>query len=205
MTSALSAGCLGFTVWFTGLPCSGKTTLARALGTRLLEMGVLVEILDGDAVRENLSKGLGFSREDRDANVRRIAFVANLLARNGVPNIVAAVSPYRSARAEARARSSAFIEVYVECPLEVCEARDVKGMYAKARVGTLPHFTGVGDPYEPPLQPELIIRSHLESVAEATVRIIAEAQRLRFLRPSLPDPEALDSRLLRRRRELGLE
>src|SRR5690349_19254666 len=135
-----------FTVWFTGLPCSGKTTLARALAARLLEMNVLVEILDGDAVRENLSKGLGFSREDRDANVRRIAYVANLLARNGVPTIVAAVSPYRSARAEARARSSVFIEVYVECPLEVCEARDVKGMYAKARAGTLPHFTGVGDP-----------------------------------------------------------
>ena len=147
----------GFVVWFTGLPCSGKSTIAEALEVELERRGVRIEILDGDVVRTNLSKGLGFSKEDRDINIRRIAFVANLIARNGGGAVTAAISPYRAIRAEARALvegdGSEFIEVYVATPAEVCEKRDVKGMWAKARAGEIKEFTGVDDPYEPPDRP----------------------------------------------------
>ncbi|MEA2451011.1 MAG: adenylylsulfate kinase, partial [Thermoleophilaceae bacterium] len=145
----------GVVIWFTGLSGSGKTTIAHRVEELLLDSGVPVEILDGDVVRENLSKGLGFSKEDRDTNIRRIAFVAHLLQRNGVFVITAAISPYRAIRDEARAMAKDFVEVFADAPLEVCESRDVKGLYAKARAGEIKGFTGVDAPYEAPEKPDL--------------------------------------------------
>lgn len=164
----------GFILWFTGLSGAGKSTLANHVAPILRALGVAVEILDGDEVRENLSKGLSFSKEDRDVNVRRIGFVANLLARNGVCAITAAISPYRAIREECRAKSQApFVEVHVDAPLAVTEARDVKGLYAKARAGQIPHFTGVTDPYEPPSSPEVVVRTGEESLEQSAARVIA--------------------------------
>jgi adenylylsulfate kinase len=168
---------LGATVWTTGLSGSGKTTIARELERQLRERGVKVEILDGDIVRTNLSKGLGFSKEDRDTNIRRIGFVANLLSRNGVIAITAAISPYRSIRDEVRAGTERFIEVYVKAPLEVCESRDVKGMYAKARAGEIKGFTGIDDPYEEPAAAEVVCETDNENVVESTAKIISELER----------------------------
>jgi adenylylsulfate kinase len=168
---------LGATVWTTGLSGSGKTTIARELERQLRERGVKVEILDGDIVRTNLSKGLGFSKEDRDTNIRRIGFVANLLSRNGVIAITAAISPYRSIRDEVRAGTERFIEVYVKAPLEVCESRDVKGMYAKARAGEIKGFTGIDDPYEEPAAAEVVCETDNENVVESTAKIVAELER----------------------------
>lgn len=166
----------GFVVWFTGLPCSGKSTIAEALAKELNRRRVRIEILDGDVVRTNLSKGLGFSKEDRDTNIRRIAFVANLIARNGGGAVTAAISPYRAIREEARALvegdGSEFIEVYVATPAEVCETRDVKGMWAKARAGELRGFTGVDDPYEPPLRPEVVCHTQNETVEESVAKVL---------------------------------
>lgn len=169
-------------VWLTGLPCAGKSTLASALSEYLASRGRKCEVLDGDVIRRHLSKGLGFSREDRDTNVRRIGFVAKLLSRNGVPVIVAAVSPYRSARAEVRAEIASFVEVHVACPSEVCERRDVKGMYAEARAGKIQHFTGVDDPYEPPETCEVTVQTDRENVAESISRIVAKLTELGYLR-----------------------
>ena len=163
---------LGATVWTTGLSGSGKTTIARELEKRLRERGVKVEILDGDVVRTNLSKGLGFSKEDRDTNIRRIGFVANLLARNGVIAITAAISPFREIRDEVRESSERFVEVFVDAPLEVCESRDVKGMYAKARAGEIKGFTGIDDPYEEPLHAEILCSTASETVAESAAKIM---------------------------------
>ena len=162
----------GFTLWFTGLPSSGKSTLARSVEEILLERGMNVEVLDGDEVRENLSKGLGFSKEDRDTNIRRIGFVAKLLSRNGTVAITAAISPYRDVRDEMRRAIGRFVEVYVKCPIEVLTERDVKGLYRKALAGEIKHFTGVDDPYEPPLKPEIVVESDRESVAESVDKII---------------------------------
>src|SRR5437763_915381 len=153
----------GFTVWFTGLSGAGKSTLANLLAEQLRERGKRVELLDGDEVRQNLSSGLGFSKTDRDANIRRIAFVAKLLSRNGVVAITAAISPYREIRDEARAEIKNFVEVFVDCPLEVCEERDIKGLYARARAGEITQFTGISDPYEPPLNPEVTVHTERES------------------------------------------
>ena len=164
---------LGATVWTTGLSGSGKTTIARELEKQLRARGVKVEILDGDIVRTNLSKGLGFTKEDRDTNIRRIGFVADLLSRNGVIAITAAISPYRSVRDEVREHTERFIEVYVKAPLEVCESRDVKGMYAKARAGEIKGFTGIDDPYEEPLAPEVVCKTASESVDECASKILA--------------------------------
>jgi adenylylsulfate kinase len=147
----------GFVVWLTGLSGAGKSTITEALAPELRALGRKVEVLDGDAVRTHLSKGLGFSREDRDANVARIAYVAHLLARNGVVVIVAAVSPYRSARDDARRLVGDFVEVHVAPPLEECVRRDTKGLYEKALAGEIAQFTGVSDPYEPPEAPELVL------------------------------------------------
>ena len=150
----------GFTLWFTGLSGAGKTTITNVLVKELLQRGSKLEVLDGDVVRENLSKGLGFSKEDRDTNIRRIAFVANLLSRNGVPVITAAISPYRAIRDEARQMmDDRFIEVYAKASVEVCEERDTKGLYAKARSGEIKEFTGVSDPYEEPLNPEVTVET----------------------------------------------
>ena len=147
----------GFCLWFTGLSGSGKTTITNVLVKELRRRGSKLEVLDGDIVRQNLSKGLGFSKEDRDTNIRRVAFVASLLARNDVPVITAAISPYRELRDEARAKMDGrFIEAYVKASVEECERRDVKGLYAKARAGEIKEFTGVSDPYEPPKDPDSV-------------------------------------------------
>ena len=167
------AGESGFTVWFTGLSGSGKSTISDSLVAELQRRKSKIEVLDGDVVRENLSKGLGFSKEDRDTNIRRIAFVADLLSRNGVPVITAAISPYRDIRDEARGMmDDRVIEVFVDTPLEVCEARDVKGLYAKARSGEIPEFTGVSDPYEAPENPEITIKTEGETPEESAQQIL---------------------------------
>src|SRR6266511_1017973 len=153
----------GFTLWFTGLSGAGKSTISTMIERRLRDSGARVELLDGDVVRTHLSRGLGFSREDRDENIRRIGFVCELLSRNGVIAIAAAISPYREVRDEVRSRIPNFIEVYVECPIEVLAERDVKGLYKKALAGEIPHFTGISDPYEPPLHPEVTVNSSAES------------------------------------------
>lgn len=163
----------GVTVWFTGLSGSGKSTIGGVVEERLRAAGWRVEVLDGDVVRKSLTKGLGFSKEDRDENIRRIGFVAHLLTRNGVIAIVAAISPYREIRDEVRARVGSFIEVFVNAPLDVCEQRDTKGLYRKARAGEIRGFTGIDDPYEPPLHPEVECRTDLESLEESASKVLA--------------------------------
>ena len=165
---------LGKTVWLTGLPSAGKTTIARAVEKRLLEAGEKVEVLDGDVVRTHLTKGLGFSREDRDENVRRIGFVANLLSRNGITVLCSVISPFRSVRDELRElHDGRFVEVYVSTPVDVCSERDVKGLYAKQRAGEISNLTGVDDPYEPPLAPEVTVPTQELTVDEAAERVMA--------------------------------
>ncbi|MEG4065889.1 adenylyl-sulfate kinase [Microcoleus sp. Pol11C2] len=171
----------GFILWFTGLSGSGKTTITKALEPELKARGCKVEILDGDVVRTNLSKGLGFSQEDRDTNIRRIGFVAHLLSRNGVAVMTAAISPYRAIRDEIRAMEPNFVEVYVTAPLEVCEGRDVKGLYAKARAGEIKGFTGIDDPYEEPLNPEIICYTERESVEESVKKVLSKLEQLGYI------------------------
>jgi len=178
---SLEKGRGGFTVWFTGLPCSGKTTLARALEEELRSIKRQVEVLDGDEVRTRLTKGLGFSKADRDENIRRIAYVAKLLTRVQAVAIVAAVSPYREIRDEARAEIGNFIEVYVKCSLEECIQRDVKGMYARALRGEIPNFTGVSDPYEPPLCPEVTVDTGAEDVGESLSKILHQLAQVGYI------------------------
>ncbi len=161
----------GFTLWFTGMSGAGKTTISRLIETRLREHGAKVELLDGDVVRENLSQGLGFSKADRDANIRRIGFVCELLSRNGVIAIAAAISPYRAARDAVRARIPNFFEIHMQCPLEKLVERDVKGLYRKALDGEIANFTGISDPYEPPLAAELTIDSSRETPEEGAERL----------------------------------
>lgn len=163
----------GCVVWFTGLPSGGKTTLATMLEAELAGRGLRVERLDGDELRTHLSKGLGFSREDRDENVRRVGWVARLLASHGVIAITALVSPYRDAREEVRSRTAEFMEVWVKASLEECIRRDVKGLYKKAFAGDVPHFTGVSDPYEPPLHPEVVVETDHQTPAESVATILA--------------------------------
>ena len=162
----------GVILWLTGLSGAGKTTIAQHLEPKLRDRDRPVELLDGDAIRQNLSKGLGFSREDRDTNVRRVGYVANLLSRNGVIVIVSLISPYRSVRDELCSTLNNFVEVYIDAPLEVCEARDVKGLYAKARSGQIKSFTGIDDPYEAPLSPDITCHSAAETVDESVTNII---------------------------------
>lgn len=174
----------GVTVWFTGLPCSGKTTVAGLLERRLRELGYRVEVMDGDVVRTNLSKGLGFSREDRDINIRRIGFVCHLLSRNGVIAIAAAISPYRSVRDDVRRAIGAdFLEVYASCPLEVCIQRDVKGMYKKALAGEIKGFTGVDDPYEPPTAPEVSLETGRERPEESLAKVLKVLAQRGYIQP----------------------
>ncbi len=171
----------GFTLWFTGLSGAGKTTVSRLVDKELRERGLRVELLDGDVVRTNLSKGLGFSKEDRDTNIRRIAFVAHLLQRNGTFVITAAISPYRAIRDEARAMIKDFVEVYADAPLDVCEERDPKGLYKKARAGEIKGFTGIDDPYEAPENPEVVCNTGDESVEESAQKVIDKLVELKFL------------------------
>ncbi len=187
-SSSVSRRDRGVVVWFTGLSGAGKTTIASALAPELLALGHRVEVLDGDVVRTHLSKGLGFSREDRDLNVARIAFVAHLLARNGVFVLVAAVSPYRAAREEARRTIGDFVEVHVAPPLEACVARDTKGLYEKALAGAIPQFTGISDPYEPPVGPELAIDTSVVDLVTSVHRVKAKLVELRYLAPDPPTP-----------------
>jgi len=161
----------GFTIWLTGLSGAGKSTIARSLEQRFRACGARVEVLDGDVVRTHLCKGLGFSKEDRDENIRRIGFVCELLSRNGVVAIAAAISPYRAVREEVRARIPDFIEVYMHCPMDVLIERDVKGLYKKALAGEIEHFTGVSDPYEPPQSPEFTVHSDRETPEHSIDRI----------------------------------
>ena len=164
----------GLTLWFTGLSGAGKSTIAEIVEAELRERGVKVEVLDGDVVRTNLSKGLGFSKEDRDTNIRRIAFVADLLSRNGVVAITAAISPYREIRDEAREMiGDRFVEIYVKASVEECARRDVKGLYEKAFKGEIKEFTGVSDPYEPPENPEIVLDTENESVEESAGKVLA--------------------------------
>ena len=168
----------GFTLWFTGLSGAGKSTLSQAIAARLRECGAEVELLDGDVVRTRLSKGLGYSKEDRDENIRRIGFVCELLSNHGVIAIAAAISPYRDLREEVRSRIANFVEIYVECPIEVLADRDVKGLYKKALAGEIANFTGVSDPYEPPLAPAVIVNSSKETPEQSLERIWATLENL---------------------------
>lgn len=195
----------GFTLWFTGLSGAGKTTLAHIIEAELKRRNLKVEILDGDVVRTNLSKGLGFSKEDRDTNIRRIGFVCHLLSRNGVATISAAISPYREIRDEVRKTIGDFVEVYVHCPLEVCAQRDVKGLYAKAIAGEIPGFTGVSDPYEAPLNPEVTVDSSTETPEQSAGKILRKLEELEYI--PKPDQEVYseeeEEEVKRRLEELG--
>ncbi len=161
----------GFTLWFTGLSGAGKSTLSGLVFEKLKQAGAKVELLDGDEVRTHLSKGLGFSKEDRDTNVHRLGFVCQLLSRNGVIAIVAAISPYRETRDQVRAKIENFVEIYVHCPIEVLAERDVKGLYKRALAGEIANFTGVSDPYEAPTSPEVTVDSSKETLEQSEARV----------------------------------
>lgn len=178
----------GFTLWFTGLSGSGKTTLARAVEGILRDRGFKVEVLDGDVVRTNLSKGLGFSKEDRDTNIKRIGFVCKLLTRNGVVAIGSAISPYREVRDFVRQDIGRFVEVYCRCPLDALIERDVKGLYRQALDGEIENFTGVSDPYEEPLNPEVIADTDREAPEESVRKIIGKLEELGYI-PEAPEDE----------------
>ncbi|HUO57603.1 MAG TPA: adenylyl-sulfate kinase [bacterium] len=171
----------GFTLWFTGLSGSGKSTIAERVALRLQRKGVAVEILDGDIVRTHLSKGLGFNREDRDENIKRVGFVCQLLTRNGVAAIASVISPYREARDYNRKAIGNFVEVYTRCPVEVCAERDLKGLYQKAKAGEIKGFTGVDDPYEPPLNPELVCHTDTESVDQSVEKVLKKLEELGYI------------------------
>lgn len=171
----------GFTLWFTGLSGSGKSTLARNIEETLLERGMNVEVLDGDEIRENLSKGLTFSKEDRDINIRRIGYVAKLLSRNGVAAITAAISPYKAIRDEVRDSHDRFVEVYVEAPIDVLTERDTKGLYKKALSGEIKNFTGISDPYEAPENPEIVVNTATETVEESANKILRTLELMQYV------------------------
>jgi adenylyl-sulfate kinase len=176
----------GFTVWFTGLSGAGKSTLGTAVAEQIRARGQAVEVLDGDVVRTNLSKGLGFSREDRDTNIRRIGFVAKLLTRNDVGVVVAAISPYRAVRDEVKADIGACVEVFVRCQIDELIRRDVKGLYEKALKGEVGQFTGVSDPYEEPLSPDVVVDTDHESIEASAAKVIAALERLDYLPARVP-------------------
>ena len=171
----------GVAVWFTGFSGAGKSTIADALTKKLKSEGYQLEVLDGDEIRENLTKDLGFSKEDRDTNIRRIGFVAKLLARNGVIVLVPVISPYRAIREEMRANIDNFLEVFVNAPLSVCEDRDVKGLYKQVRAGKIKQFTGIDDPYEPPTNPEIECRTDLEELSQSVDKIFNKLKELEYI------------------------
>jgi adenylylsulfate kinase len=171
----------GFTLWFTGLSGSGKSTIAERVAFKLERRGLPVEILDGDVVRTHLSKGLGFSHEDRDENIKRVGFVCQLLTRHGVIAVASVISPYRDARDHNRARIKDFVEVYTRCPIEICAERDLKGLYQKAKAGEIKGFTGVDDPYEPPLNAEVVCHTDQESVEESVEKVLQKLRELGYL------------------------
>ena len=173
----------GCTLWFTGMSGSGKSTLSNLLAGCLRATGAQVELLDGDVVRTHLCRGLGFTREDREENIRRIGFVCELLSRNGVVAIAAAISPYCVDRDRVRARIPNFVEIYMQCPLDVLIQRDVKGLYKKALSGEIPQFTGISDPYEPPVAPEVTIDSSSESPEESVAKILCRLEELGIIAP----------------------
>lgn len=179
----------GVVVWLTGLSGSGKTTIAIALQKSIISRNINIELLDGDCIRSNLSQGLKYSKKDRDINVRRVGYVANLLSRNGVIVIVALISPYRAIRDEMKLMNNQFIEVYVDAPLEVCELRDVKGLYASARNGKIKGFTGIDDPYEPPLHPDITCLTSQESIEESVLKIVRVLEERNFLAPILQNKD----------------
>ncbi|MFO7734333.1 MAG: adenylyl-sulfate kinase [Candidatus Aminicenantes bacterium] len=168
----------GFTLWFTGLPCSGKSTVGDGVAAILKERGFRVELLDGDVVRKELTRDLGFSKKDRDENIMRVTFVAKLLSRNGVATLVSFISPYRELRDRARQGTTNFVEVYTKCPVEVCILRDVKGMYQKAIKGEIKEFTGVSDPYEEPLNPEIVLETDKETIDESVAKVVRRLEEL---------------------------
>ncbi|OGP57992.1 MAG: adenylyl-sulfate kinase [Deltaproteobacteria bacterium RBG_13_61_14] len=196
----------GFTLWFTGLSGAGKTTLANRCEEIFLERGMKVEVLDGDVVRTNLSKGLGFSKEDRDTNIRRIGWVCHILTRNDVVAIGAAISPYQAIRDENRKMIGRFVEVYCRCPIEVLKKRDPKGMYEKALRGEIKGFTGVDDPYEPPEKPEIVIESDKETVDQSVAKIIRTLELMGYI-PSTGEvgdyAPAEEEKIKERLRDLG--
>jgi len=171
----------GFTLWFTGLPCSGKSAVADSVAEILKEKGLKVERLDGDIVRQSLTRDLGFSKKDRDENIRRVTFVAKLLTRNGVAVLTSFISPYRKIRDEAREKIGNFIEVYAKCPLDVCMERDLKGMYKKAIKGEIKEFTGISDPYEEPLSPEILLETDKETLDESASKVVQKLNDLGYL------------------------
>jgi adenylylsulfate kinase len=172
----------GVTVWFTGLPCCGKTTVADKVASLLKEQGRKVERLDGDIVRKSLTSDLGFSKDDRDENIKRVTFVAKLLTRNNVIVLATFVSPYRERRKKTREEIGDFIEVYVRCPLDICIERDVKGMYEKALKGEIKGFTGIDDPYEEPLNPELVLNTDIETLDESVEKVLEKMKELDYLK-----------------------
>ena len=174
----------GFTLWFTGLPCSGKTTMSEIIAKELRDRDLNVETLDGDELRRNLSKDLGFSKEDRETHIKRVGFIAKLLSRNGVATLAAFVSPYREVRKYLRIEIGNFIEIFVKCPVEVCIERDVKGMYKKALAGEIQNFTGISDPYEEPLNPEVVVETDKEMPIESAQKVIQWLEGMEYIPPA---------------------
>lgn len=172
----------GVTIWLTGLPSSGKSTIARLLERQFRKRNLKTELLDGDVIRTHLGKGLGFSKEDRDTNIKRVGFVCQLLTRNDVAAIVSVISPYREVRSEVRRMIGNFVEVYVKTSLAECEKRDVKGLYKKARAGEIKEFTGVSDPYEEPLQPEVVCETEKETAEQSAEKIVKTLETLGYLK-----------------------
>lgn len=171
----------GVTIWFTGLPCSGKSSIADAVAEKLRQRGLKAERLDADIIRKHLWRELGFSKEDRDENIRRATFLSKLLTRNGIIVLTSFVSPYTDLRNYARREIGDFVEIYVKCPVEVCIQRDTRGMYKKALAGEIQNFTGISDPYEEPLNPEVLIESHKESLEESMSKVMAKIRELGYI------------------------
>ncbi len=171
----------GFTVWFTGLPCSGKSTIADVVAKELKKKGIKVERLDADIIRQHLWKELGYSKEDRDENIRRAAYLAHMLTRNGVAVLTSFISPYQELRDYARRQIGDFVEVYVKCPVEVCIQRDTRGMYKKALAGEIKNFTGVSDPYEEPANPEVLIESNQETLDGSVAKVLGKLKEIGYL------------------------